>query len=82
MSLRERVRQRREERAWSQGELAERIGAGPAQISRYENGKITPSADAVIRLAELCGTDRELVLSFIDTRVTKTRLKVLVGGIS
>jgi transcriptional regulator with XRE-family HTH domain len=82
MSLRERVRQLREERAWPQGELAERIGADPAQISRYENGKITRPADVVIRLAELSGTDRELVLSFIDALVTKTRLKALADGIS
>jgi transcriptional regulator with XRE-family HTH domain len=110
MSLRERVRQLREERAWSQGELADKIGADPAQISRYENGRITPSADAIVRLAETFGVstdyllveaaprrpfrspedslgdrlatitelsdhDRELVLSFIDALVTKTRLK-------
>jgi hypothetical protein len=114
MSLRERVRQLREECAWPQGELAERIGADPAQISRYENGKITRSATRssasprpstspaascsskappggpsahpetapATGLAKLFGTDRELVLSFIDTLVTKTRLKALVGGIS
>ncbi len=113
MSLRERVRQLREERGWSQGELAEKIAAGPSQISRYEHGRITPSAEAIIRLAEtfgvsidylligdallspedalgdrlaelaeLDGHDRELVLSFIDALITKTRLKALAGGIS
>ena len=117
MSLRERVRQLSEEHAWSQGELAEKIGADPAQISRYENGRITPSADAIVRLAETFGVstdyllvegaprrpfrspedslgdwldtiselsdhDRELVRSFIDALVTKTRLKTLASGIS
>lgn len=28
-------------------------GRQPAQISHYENGRITPSADAVVRLAEV-----------------------------
>ena len=114
MSLRERVRQLREEHAWSQGKLVQRTGADPAQISRYENGRITPSADAVVRLAETFGVstdyllvkdaprrpfrspedslgdrlaaisdhDRELVLSFIDALVTKTRLKTFASGIS
>jgi putative transcriptional regulator len=82
MSLRERVHQLREERAWSQGELAERIRTDPAQISRYENGKIAPSADVVFRLAGLTGTDRQLSLSFTDALVTKTRLKSFSGGIS
>ena len=117
MALAERVRQLRSEHSWSQGELAEKIGGDPAQISRYENGRIAPSADAIIRLAqafdvscdyllvddaprrpfrsaedalgdrlatlaELGDHDRELVLSFIDALVTKTRLKALAGGLS
>ncbi len=117
MALADRVKQLRNEHGWSQGELAEQVGADPAQISRYENGRITPSADALVRLAEtfdvscdylllddaprrpfrspedglgdrLAGLnelgdhDRELVLSFIDALVTKTRLKALAGGVS
>ena len=53
MSLQERVKQLRKEHGWSQGELAERVGGDPAQISRYENGRITPSADAGVKLAEV-----------------------------
>jgi len=52
MALAERVKQLRTEHTWSQGDLAQRIDADPAQISRYENGRITPSADAIIRLAQ------------------------------
>jgi transcriptional regulator with XRE-family HTH domain len=52
MSLRDRVHELRKERGWSQAELASRIGADAGQISRYENGRITPSADAIVRLAE------------------------------
>jgi transcriptional regulator with XRE-family HTH domain len=114
MALADRVKQLRNEHGWSQGKLAEHIGADPAQISRYESGRITPSADALIRLAEafdvscdylvvdgaprrpfrspedglggrlgaLGDHDRQLVLSFIDALVTKTRLKALAGAIS
>ncbi len=52
MSLRERVHELRKEHGWSQADLAGRIGADAAQISRYENGRITPSADVIVRLAE------------------------------
>ena len=117
MALAERVRQLRSQHGWSQGELAEQVGADPAQISRYEHGRITPSADAVVRLAqafdvscdyllvddaprrrfrsaedvlgdqlaavaELGEHDREMVASFIEALVTKTRLKALAGGVS
>lgn len=36
-----------------QTELAQRVGSTDArQLSRYENGRITPSLDAVARLAQ------------------------------
>lgn len=62
MSLQERVKQLRKEHGWSQGELAERIGGDPAQISRYENGRITPSADAVVKLAEVFDVSTDYLL--------------------
>lgn len=52
MALGERIRTLRKERSWSQGDLGERIGADAGQISRYENDKITPSADVVVKLAQ------------------------------
>jgi transcriptional regulator with XRE-family HTH domain len=117
MALANRVKQLRNEHSWSQGDLAERVGADPAQISRYENGRITPSADGLVRLAEVFDVscdyllvddaprrpfrspedifgdrlatvaelgdhDRELLLSFLEALVTKTRLKALTAEIS
>lgn len=52
MALGERIRQLRKEYKWSQGDLAAKISADAAQISRYENGHMAPSADAVVRLAQ------------------------------
>jgi transcriptional regulator with XRE-family HTH domain len=53
MPLGDRIKQLRTEAGLSQAELAQRIGTGDArQISRYENGRITPSLDATIRIAE------------------------------
>jgi transcriptional regulator with XRE-family HTH domain len=52
----------RKEHSWSQGELAERVGGDPAQISRYENGRITPSADAVVKLAEVFDVSTDYLL--------------------
>jgi transcriptional regulator with XRE-family HTH domain len=52
-SLGDRVQELRKERGWSQADVASRIGADAGQISRYESGRITPSADAIVRLAEV-----------------------------
>jgi len=53
MPLGDRIKQLRTELGLSQAELAQHVGSTDArQISRYENGRITPSLDAVARLAQ------------------------------
>jgi transcriptional regulator with XRE-family HTH domain len=52
MVLGERVKQLRKEAGWSQGDLGGRIGTDSQRVSRYENGRITPSVDALVRIAE------------------------------
>jgi transcriptional regulator with XRE-family HTH domain len=62
MTLAERVKTLRDEHGWSQTDLAGRIGAAPAQVSRYESGRTAPSADTVIRLAETFGVSCDYLL--------------------
>jgi len=52
MLLGGRVRELRKEHGWSQGELGTRIGTDAGRISRYEGGKISPSLEALVRLAD------------------------------
>ncbi len=52
MALGERIRALRKEAGWSQAELGDKIGTDGGRVSRYEAGRITPSADALVRLAE------------------------------
>lgn len=52
MPLGDRIRSLRNERNWSQTDLATRIGADTGQISRYETGKMAPGADVIVKLAE------------------------------
>jgi transcriptional regulator with XRE-family HTH domain len=54
--------QLRGERGWSQGELAARLGGDPGQISRYETGKISPSVDVVVKLAEAFDVSADYLL--------------------
>lgn len=48
----ERLKTLRTEAGWSQAELADKIGSDGRQVSRYENGRITPSLEALVRIAE------------------------------
>ncbi len=52
MSLGNKVKQLRQEKGWSQDELAFHASIDGRQISRYENDKVTPSVDVVIKLAK------------------------------
>lgn len=53
MKLGERIKQLRKEKGWSQDELGEKIGGDGRQISRYENERITPSVEAIVKLAQV-----------------------------
>lgn len=53
MPLGERIKLLRKEKGYSQDKLAKQIGADARQISRYETGKITPSAEALVKFVEV-----------------------------
>src|SRR5436309_10999652 len=50
-----RLKQERELRAWTQSEVAERIGTTQINVSRWENGITVPSPYYRQRLGELFG---------------------------
>lgn len=62
LPLGERLKQLRQERGWSQAELAAKVGADAGQISRYENGRMTPSAEAVVKIAEVLDVTTDYLL--------------------
>lgn len=62
MPLGDRIRELRTERHWSQTDLATAIGSDPRQVSRYENGRITPGLDALARIAETLNTSLDYLV--------------------
>ncbi|HEY9778278.1 MAG TPA: helix-turn-helix transcriptional regulator [Planktothrix sp.] len=59
------VRQMREERGWTQDDLAAELNADAAYISRIENGKKNASLETVLKLASAFGVK----VSFGDKRL-------------
>lgn len=47
-----KIKQLRKEQGWGQDELAQKVATVAPQISRYENGKIVPSTEMIVKLAE------------------------------
>lgn len=55
------IRQLREEREWTQLELANRLGVTPGAVYGWEHGKYEPKARQFRRLAEVLGVPMEEV---------------------
>jgi putative transcriptional regulator len=56
-----RVRELRERRGWSQGELAERLEVSRQTINAIETGKYDPSLPLAFRIARLFGQPIERI---------------------
>lgn len=58
----ERLKALRTEAGWSQAELAEKIDSDARQVSRYENSKVAPGLEAVIRMAQVFNVSVDYLL--------------------
>jgi len=58
--LREALKEAREERGWSQRDLASRLSVGQRHISGIETGKIVPRYDTLLELVR--ALDRDLLM--------------------
>ena len=57
--MKNRVKALRTERAWSQAELANRLGVSRQTVNAIERGKYDPSLPLAFKLARLFGTTLE-----------------------
>ena len=51
--MRNDLRERRADRNWSQGDLAERLGVSRQTVNAIETGKYDPSLELAFRIAKL-----------------------------
>ena len=52
MSFGEKLKKLRKEKGWSQDELASHAEIDGRQVSRYENDRVMPSVDVIIKMAK------------------------------
>jgi transcriptional regulator with XRE-family HTH domain len=58
-----RVKEFRNQRRWTQKEVAARIGLKLSQFNKYEAGMHMPPADKLLQLAEMFGTTTDYLLT-------------------
>lgn len=72
-----RLKELRNQKRWTQKEVAARIGLQLSQFNKYESGMHVPPADKLIALAELFSTTTDYLLTGVATDalpITNTRL--------
>jgi transcriptional regulator with XRE-family HTH domain len=62
-SLGSRIARLRREKGWNQKELADRVGAKPTQISKYERGIYLPRPDVLPKLGEALGVSLDYLMT-------------------
>ncbi|HMF54496.1 MAG TPA: helix-turn-helix transcriptional regulator [Edaphobacter sp.] len=61
--MRNRLRELRAEKSWSQADLAERLGVSRQSVNAIETGRFDPSLPLVFKLARLFGLPIESIFS-------------------
>lgn len=62
VSLGEKLKHLRREKGWSQDELAYHAQIDGRQVSRYENDRVTPSIEVVIKMAKAYNVSLDYLL--------------------
>ncbi len=66
MKIADHIKKEREQRGWTQAELAGRMPIGQQTVSRWERGKTRPNRDQVTRLLELFELDPDQLEVWLD----------------
>lgn len=65
------IAQRRQERSWTQSQLAEKLGVGYEAVSRMERGVIVPTIGKLKQLAEVFNCPIDELLFETSSRATE-----------
>jgi transcriptional regulator with XRE-family HTH domain len=69
--LGQRLRQAREQRGYTQEQLADRLGIGQQQIHRWEAGKSDPSSQAIADLARTLEVTADYLLGLVESPISR-----------
>jgi transcriptional regulator with XRE-family HTH domain len=70
VSLGKKIKQLRMEKNWSQDEFAYHANIDGRQVSRYENDKVMPSVEVIIKIAKAFNVSTDFLL--LDTAERRT----------
>ena len=77
-----KLRQLRQERQWTQGQVAKQIGVTASIVSAYETGIRFPSYEALIKLARLYGVSTDYLLGVSTKKSIDSQHLVSLDGLT
>ena len=75
MDIHQRIKRLRQEKNWTQAELAQKLGIRQKQISAYECGTTKPSTEVLIKLAEAFDVSLDYLAFEVQGKNTKIQVK-------
>jgi len=75
MAIRDRIKQLRQERNWSQAQLGGKMGIHQKQVSAYERGRNIPSTEVLIKLADIFDVSLDYLAFEAEAKPAKVDIK-------
>lgn len=75
MAIKDRIKQLRQEKQWSQAQLGQKMKIHQKQVSAYERGRNVPSTEVLIKLAEVFDVSLDYLAFEAEGKPAKVNIK-------
>jgi transcriptional regulator with XRE-family HTH domain len=75
MKIHEKIKMLRQQKGWSQTQLANKLDVHSQHISRYERGNSNPSAETLTKFAEVFGVSVDYLLNEDAENISAYQIK-------
>ena len=62
MTIGDRIKRLRQEKGWSQAQLANKLNTHPKQVSKYERGINLPSTEVLVRMTQIFNVSADFLI--------------------
>ena len=75
MAIKDRIKQLRQEKNWSQAQLGTKMNCHQKQISAYERGRNIPSTEVLMKIADIFDVSLDYLASEAQGKPAKVNIK-------
>jgi len=75
MAIKDKIKQLRQEKNWSQAQLGSKMGIHQKQVSAYERGRNIPSTEVLMKIADIFDVSLDYLASEAQGKPAKVNIK-------